>query len=260
MLLTDKQRLFASPSLSELPNIAARNVVGIVDVTATTEQWFQTAVNQLIKHAGNIRADELTPQLLRRFQTAVSLRATNQTANNYIRAIKTIYNRLLHHGIVAHNPAQHIPSLPEPPNYPRAVMEETYEAMRKAVTAVRDKAILDLCWVSGCRVGELQTIRLNQIEMVGEEGLAFQVLGKGEKIRYIYAKGSQAQTIIHYIQHERPQTRHRALFLTQTTGAPLAYHTIQHIFKKQQQDCPPTPSPTHMATATPPPSAGSTKA
>lgn len=72
MLLTDKQRLFASPSLSELPNIAARNVVGIVDVTATTEQWFQTAVNQLIKHAGNIRADELTPQLLRRFQTAVS--------------------------------------------------------------------------------------------------------------------------------------------------------------------------------------------
>lgn len=231
MLLTDKQQLFDSPRLRELPAIASRNAGGVIDVTPTTQQWFQNATKQLIKHAGNIRADEVTPQLLRQFQMAVSSRASNQTANIYLRAIKTIYGRLLKLGFIAHNPATYVPNLPEPPAYPKAMSQGTYEAMRNASDG-RDRAILDLLYISGCRIGELRTIEASRIEIEPSKNqLAALVLGKGGKYRYIYATGSQAQSIIQYIEQERPLTKHKQLFISHR-GTPLAYHSFQAVIRK----------------------------
>lgn len=235
MLLVDREQRFATLLLSQAAHAASRNAGGITDITDTTRKWFTNAINQFIQYAGDIRIDELSPHLLQNFQTAVSRRASNQTANNYIRAISTIYNRLLKLGFVASNPATHIPSLPEPPHYPRAISQETYEAMRLATSttaeATRNLAIIDLLYVSGCRIGELQSIMANQIE-IENENIALLVLGKGEKYRYVYATGLQAKSVIQYI-HKRPFTKQKPLFLN-NRGQPLAYASYHAVIQKLQ--------------------------
>lgn len=234
MLLVDREQRFATLLLSQAPHTASRNAGGIINVTDTTRKWFINAINQFIQYAGDIRIDELSPQLLQDFQTAVSRRASNSTANNYLRAISTIYNRLLKLGFVASNPAAYIPSLPEPPSYPKAISQETYEAMRLAAANKRNQTIIDLLYVSGCRIGELQSIMASQIEIEADRNkLAMMVLGKGGKYRHIYATGLQAQTIIQYIE-ERPLTRHKQLFLN-NKGQPLAYYSYHSVIRTTKQ-------------------------
>jgi len=234
MLLTDRKQLFDTLLLSQAPDTASQNAGGIRTVTDTTLKWFQNATNQLIKHIGNQRIDHITPQILYEFQTAVSKRATNQTANNYLRAIRTIYNRLIQHNLIASNPATYVPNLPEPTGQPRAMSYETYEAMR-LVANTRDRAIIDLLYISGCRIGELQTIEMNSIETeTNQIQMAMQVLGKGKKYRHIYATGLQAQSVIKYI-NERPLTKHKQLFISRR-GTPLAYGSYFSVLKKMRED------------------------
>lgn len=230
MLLVDREQRFETLLLSQAPHAASLNAGGIRDITDTTLQWFRNATNQLVRHIGNQRIDQITPQLLCDFQTAVCQRTTNQTANNYLRAIRTIYGRLLKLGYIASNPASYVPNLPEPPSYPKAISQETYEAMR-ATANIRDRAIIDLLYISGCRIGELGTIEARRIEIeASRDRLAALVLGKGGKYRHIYAMGLQAQSVIQYIE-ERPLTKHKPLFLNRR-GTPLKYHSYQAVIRK----------------------------
>ena len=76
MLFTDTQQRFETINLSATPLIASTNAGGIQDVADTTVKWFKTAVRQLVPCVGDLRIDELRPEQLRDWQTAVSLRAT----------------------------------------------------------------------------------------------------------------------------------------------------------------------------------------
>ena len=117
----------------------------------------------------------------------------------------------------------------------------TYETMRANLTAVRNIAIIDTLWATGCRIEELTTIEVPEIERWEDEGetrFAFRVLGKGNKYRHIYAGGSQARAIAQWVD-ERPLLlpKTTALFTT-FHGRPLKLSSIHSVIRKAQKGLP----------------------
>ncbi len=234
MLLTDTQQLFDSPRLSTAVSIAKTNVGGIQTVADTTVKWLNGAIRDLIKFTGDIRIDQLTPQLIYDWHQGIEQRTKAATANNRLRALNIILNRLLKKGFLAQNPAQHVPNFEEPPRQPKAIHPDTYQKLRNHAD-VRMTAILDLLWASGCRLGELFSIEINTVEFWEDNGrlcFAAIVAGKGRNGRYrgqrqrhIYADSQHATSIQQWTE-QRPETAVTNKLFTTFSGQPLSPHTV----------------------------------
>ncbi len=205
--------------LSGAADVAATNDGGIVDVTEATVKWFRSALKLLTDVVGDLLVTAVSPQQIQNFQLIVAQRATAKTANNYVRAIRTVYNRLLRKRLVISNPAAYVPYLPEPQaRRPRAIKEDTYYALQEAADSSRNAAMLAFLWGTGARVGEMIGLRESAVEL-WPGGFAAEIVGKGDKLRHVYARGCEADLIAAYHQ-ERPSTTHDAYFITYE-GAPL---------------------------------------
>lgn len=114
------------------------------------------------------------------------------------------------------------------------------EEMEKMFTAcegdaprqLRDRALLELLYATGIRVGELTSIRLEDID--NDLGIV-RVMGKGRKERYV-PFGSFAQTSIeYYISNARTllmkKTKHDYLFVN-LRGGPLTDRGVRHVLDK----------------------------
>ena len=74
-----------------------------------------------------------------------------------------------------------------------------------------DQAILELAYASGLRISELQTIRLEQLQL--ESGF-IHVIGKGNKERVVPLGRKAVEAMKHYLDTGRP-----ALVTRKTPGA-----------------------------------------
>ncbi len=225
MLFTDQQQRFNNLTLSESVQIASKNAGGIIDVAPGTIKWFRNAINSIETIIGNARIDELTPEDIYQWHQFKVNEIAAISANSYLRAIKTLYSRLLKMGYVAQNPAHHVPYAPEPPNNPKAIKPDTYLKIRAAANTIRNKMIIALLWETGCRVSELTTIDLKNLE-IWENKLAARVLGKGGKYRFAYAAGFAAESMKQYIETERPLSARTTQLITTHTGQPITTSAI----------------------------------
>lgn len=241
-------------TLSRAARLAAYNSAHLPDVSPATAQWFLHSVKRLISYTGDRRIIDVTPRDIYDWHrdTAETIEAV--TANSYLRGVKTVLHRLEQRGVISANPAAEVPFAPEPQPNPKAVPEWAYQAMRNAVTVAnydvpgksrghlaeetnRDRAILDLLWSSGCRLGGLCSIRVPNVELwheAGELRAAVRVLEKGSKTRYVYARGLQAASLQQWLDH-RPATVHTNLFLSlygAGRGNPIQSRSVHGVLLK----------------------------
>ena len=237
VLLTDTRRVFAAPTLSEVVELAAVNSAGIPDITAATRCWLHSSMNRLIQHAGDIRVDDLSPPLLYEWHRAIAAAASNVTANSYLRAVAVVCGRLVERGVLAASPARGVPYLPEPRRGPKAVAEGTYLAMRAAAGNVRDRALVDALWATGCRVAGILSMRLPELEFwrVGDEWrMAALVTEKFGRSRTVYARSPQSDSIRLWAVERPPALPHDALWvsLARRPGEPLAREGLEHVIRR----------------------------
>lgn len=236
MLLTDTRRVFAAPALSEVAALAIVNAVGIQDVTDDTCRWLRYALSRLARDVGDLRIDDLTPAILYEWHRGIAAATSNVTANSLLRAVAVVCGRLVERGVLAASPARGVPYLTEPDSDPKAVTEETYLAMRAAAGHVRDVALIDALWATGCRVAGILSMRLSKLEFwtsSGETRLAAVVIEKFARSRTVYARGPQADSIRLWLS-ERPTLPHDALWVTlaRRPGEPLAREGLEHVIRR----------------------------
>ncbi|ASN81415.1 tyrosine-type recombinase/integrase [Deinococcus ficus] len=134
----------------------------------------------------------------------------------HARAVKAVFNWAYREEMLEKNPAKRL----ELPTLPRerqpTVTVETVQKLLKACKDVeqplRDKAMVLMLFDTGLRVHELLGLTLDQLHF--ERGLV-QVMGKGQKERFVPI-GSKTMSAVHaYIRRERRQKHAgiRALFL-----------------------------------------------
>lgn len=237
LLFTDRGLRFEQLRLLDAPAVAARVNGGFVDVKASTLAWLEDGADSLSRAVGNARVDEVGPQAIFAWHAELLRQMRPVSANSYLRAVKTLYARLLSAGLVAMNPARPVRFAPEPPPRPKAVSEDTYLAMRAAADHPRDLAILDTLWATGCRLAGLLSMTTSSLEFwkTGDElRMAALVTEKFGKSRYVYARSPQSDSILNW-QHARGILTHDILYVSigdRGKGKPLTPTAVQHVLRR----------------------------
>lgn len=149
-----------------------------------------------------------------------------------VASIKSFYKFLLSRKYIKKNPALLIKSPKIPEKLPSFL---TYNEILKILEIpdrnswqfLRDKAIIELLYSTGIRVGEIANLKIEDINFVDE---VIKVKGKGKKERIVPVGRPALSCLIEYIE-KRPNKKERFVFLNKY-GKRLTERSIERLIKK----------------------------
>lgn len=114
--------------------------------------------------------------------------------DNELRVIKSFFKWCTGEEYVVKNPALNIKSIKKEKRIKKPFSETEMELLRRKVTNLRDRAILETLYSTGCRVSEL--CGMNREDVNGDEIIVF---GKGEKERMVYLNAKAILSLNEYL-------------------------------------------------------------
>jgi site-specific recombinase XerD len=126
--------------------------------------------------------------------------------------LSSFYNFCLLESLVVRSPIKKrwFPRLPKPvPKYldKGDIAKVRYESER---TSLRNRAIVEFMLTSGCRIGELHQLNMEDVDL---ENRTARVVGKGKKIRHVHFSEKCAVLLERYLE-DRPKNESSPLFFT----------------------------------------------
>lgn len=150
------------------------------------------------------------------------------TVRYCISVIRSFYDYLLNEEIVNIDPTRKIklPKLEQ--RIPKALSIDELEVLREGCKTLREKALLEIFYATGCRISEIQRLNKTDINWLERSLL---VLGKGNKERIVFIGSRAAHALKKYLDSRNDSEK--ALFITER-GIPkrLSSRSIHLIFKK----------------------------
>ncbi|TFG84759.1 MAG: tyrosine recombinase [Spirochaetales bacterium] len=146
------------------------------------------------------------------------------SVNRAMSAVKGLYRYLLRFGKASINPARDFETIPGSRKLPDFLFEDEMTALIDSTegndfAAVRDKALFETLYSTGCRVSEISGMTLAAIDLVGGK---VKVKGKGAKERVVFLSGPAVEALRVWLSYrqarlkaERPSDR---LFLNARGG------------------------------------------
>jgi integrase/recombinase XerC len=156
------------------------------------------------------------------------------TASRRLSALRSFYRYLYREGLARSNPAKLVASPKLPGKLPRFLtVDEIFSLVEKpeglGILAARDRAILELLYSSGLRVGELAGLDVNDLDI--EEGLV-KVRGKGRKERMVPVGSKAVDAVKSYVvERMLGKKNDPALFLNRS-GRRLTERSVRRIVLK----------------------------
>lgn len=146
--------------------------------------------------------------------------------------LSTFFNFCVEEGYIEKSPmrSRWNPRLPQP--IPKFLEKEEVAKTRLHIEnqSIRNQAMVELMYSSGCRVGELHLLNLEDVNF---ENRSAHVLGKGGRIRTIHFTERCSVLLERYLEERKKGGE--ALFVT-TTGKRLGINRIQKIVQKLGTD------------------------
>lgn len=179
-----------------------------------------------------------------------------------LRAVKRLFDHLTDSGQLLVHPAEHVVELRRKDRLPGAVL--TVGQVEKLLAApdttrplgIRDRALLEVLYGTGIRVGELEQVQIVDVDLTGQT-LTIRH-GKGDTERVVPLGKSASEWLKRYLDNVRPllckaRPFERALFVV-VTGRPLTQPQTRAILRRYQHQChlkkPVTPHALRHACAT----------
>lgn len=125
---------------------------------------------------------------------------SNVTLNNVRRILSSFYKYLENEDLLIINPINAIPSVKEPKRVKKAFTDEEVEKLRYAISKdhIRNIAIFEMLLSSGLRVGEISSLKRDDISLADCKGVC---LGKGNKQRIFYFSERAKVAIQKYLDY-----------------------------------------------------------
>jgi integrase/recombinase XerC/integrase/recombinase XerD len=153
--------------------------------------------------------DRLEPAAMRRYVGHLSRRdAAVSTINRAISALKGYFRFLVRTKRATGTPMEGIRGLRKPRTLPSFMFEDEIEKLLAIpgsdFTALRDRLILELLYSTGCRIGELVMVNLDDIDYKRGRVL---VHGKGKKDRFVFLGTPARQVLGDYLPQRSARLR-----------------------------------------------------
>lgn len=175
----------------------------------------------------------VTPQVARRYVATMDRRYARSSVSRRLSALRTFYKYLYREGMVSRNPLVLVGTPKQPRRLPKFLTPHEVAALLAApdVTTpigLRDRALLEVLYATGLRVGELTSLRRGDLPSSDE----IRIMGKGRRERIVLLTGAAQDALRRYVNEARPSlARHRvvdAVFLN-ARGGPLSDRGVRVI-------------------------------
>jgi site-specific recombinase XerD len=199
----------------------------ILGFSPYTLNAYSLQLKVLIRHIGNLDIEEVSLTLLKEYLAKQSERLKSSSLGHRIRFIRSLFRFAFEEGYVSRNPALKLREPKLEKRIPKFLIEEDVIHLKLTCDSPREHALLEFLYCTGCRVGEVH--RLN-VEDINWENCSAVVNGKGSKQREVYFTTECKVWLKRYI--ESRQDSCKALFVTESFPTRrMAIPTIRYSLK-----------------------------
>lgn len=153
------------------------------------------------------------------------------TQGKKLSVIKSFFSWLVDEEIVLRNPAARIKQVKQPKRLPKALTEIELEKLREACETLRERALLEVMYSTGCRLSEVSGMKRNDVNWAAG---SIRVIGKGNKERVVYLNPKAIYHVEQYLE-ECKGTENESEYLLSTERRPyrqMKSKTIQDAVDK----------------------------
>ena len=169
---------------------------------------------------------------IRMYMAQIGEGKQENTVNTKMVPIRDFFQWLQNEEYIISNPTKKVKPVKEPHRERTPLTDEQVEIIREGLTDKRDKAIFEFLINTGCRVGELINIRLNDIDWTK---MTLLVVGKGNKQRRVYFNDRTKISLLKYIENRKGISDY--LFIgTKRPYKELSTRAVQTIINKIEKN------------------------
>lgn len=153
------------------------------------------------------------------------------TNGKKLSVIKSFFSWLVDEEILLKNPAAKIKQMKQPKRLPKALTTVELEQLREACTSLRERAMIEVLYSTGCRLSEVANMKRNDVNWSNS---SLKVIGKGNKERIVYLNPKSRYHLEKYLD-ECIYGENECEFLFSTERRPyrqLQNASIQDIIEK----------------------------
>lgn len=149
---------------------------------------------------------EVTAQVARRYVAHLDRRYARAAVARNLSALRTLFRYLYREGRVARNPLALIAAPKQPRRLPKFLSTDEMAAMLGAPdpltpAGLRDRALLEVLYATGMRVGELVSLHVRDLSLSDE----LRILGKGRRERIVLLGTAARDALARYLEEGRPR-------------------------------------------------------
>lgn len=135
-------------------------------------------------------------------------KVTNRTLDGMRRCYSVFFAWLAAEGLISHNPCAAVAQIKYKKQVKKPFTRSELNKLRGACNSVRDLALVEFLYATGCRVSEVATLDIRDVDFKRRECI---VLGKGNKERRVYFTPVTAELLEEYLSSRKDE--HKALFI-----------------------------------------------
>lgn len=151
---------------------------------------------------------------------------SNRTLDGMRRCLSSFFGWLSAEGLIGRNPCAALSQIKYKKTVKKPFSATDLEKLRKACESIRDLALVDFLYSTGCRVSEVSKLDISDIDF---ERMECTVLGKGNKERIVYLSPVATMHLQEYLAERKDVSN--ALF-TGKGGKRLEKNGIEVVVKK----------------------------
>jgi site-specific recombinase XerD len=200
----------------------------ILGFSPHTLKGYGIQMQLLIRELGDMEAEQVTQLHLKDYLAKASGHLKNSSLGHRIRALRSIFRYAHEEGIIPLNPAYKLKEPKEDQRIPKFFIEEDVVNLKISCESPRDYALVEFLQTTGCRVGEIQKLNIQDINW---ENCSAVVNGKGSKQREIYFTTECKVWLKKYLDSRKDDCE--ALFVTEKRPINrLGTATIRYTLKR----------------------------
>ena len=162
------------------------------------------------------------------------------SVNRFIAAVRTLFSYARRFGYISKNPALEIKTLKAPKYMPKFLTSPEIDSLCKEpeknelLWKTRDKALFEMMYSSGCRVSEIVSLKISDLENGNSSAI---VTGKGKKDRRVFFEEDAKKALDEYLTDRKKRFKNQAeedcpyLFVNQN-GTHLTSGGVRYILSR----------------------------